>query len=116
MKVLRKRRAARRHIAFRVRAQGLHFRRQGGQLHREPRTFLTALSDHDNELKGWQLGADDYLTKPVDYDVLAALITARAWPAVQSGPSKSACANVKSRHSLGPPAARHSGRSGKFSD
>ena len=42
-----------------------------------PFVFLTALSDLDNELKGWQLGADDYLTKPVDYDVLAALITAR---------------------------------------
>ena len=42
-----------------------------------PFVFLTALSDHDTELKGWQLGADDYLTKPVDYDVLAALITAR---------------------------------------
>jgi DNA-binding response OmpR family regulator len=42
-----------------------------------PFVFLTALSDHDSELKGWQLGADDYLTKPVDYDVLAALISAR---------------------------------------
>jgi DNA-binding response OmpR family regulator len=42
-----------------------------------PFVFLTALSDHDNELKGWQLGADDYLIKPVDYDVLAALIAAR---------------------------------------
>jgi DNA-binding NarL/FixJ family response regulator len=42
-----------------------------------PFVFLTALGDHANELKGWQLGADDYLTKPVDYDVLAALITAR---------------------------------------
>jgi DNA-binding response OmpR family regulator len=44
---------------------------------RMPFVFLTALGDHDSELKGWQLGADDYLTKPVDYDVLAALITAR---------------------------------------
>jgi DNA-binding response OmpR family regulator len=42
-----------------------------------PFVFLTALGDHDNELKGWNLGADDYLTKPVDYDVLAALISAR---------------------------------------
>jgi DNA-binding response OmpR family regulator len=42
-----------------------------------PFVFLTALGDHDNELKGWQLGADDYLTKPVDYDVLAARLTAR---------------------------------------
>jgi DNA-binding response OmpR family regulator len=42
-----------------------------------PFVFLTALGDHNSELKGWQLGADDYLIKPVDYDVLAALITAR---------------------------------------
>ena len=42
-----------------------------------PFVFLTALGDHDSELRGWKLGADDYLTKPVDYDVLAALITAR---------------------------------------
>ena len=42
-----------------------------------PFVFLTALGDHANELKGWHLGADDYLTKPVDYDVLAALISAR---------------------------------------
>jgi DNA-binding response OmpR family regulator len=47
------------------------------RFHSMPFVFLTALSDHDNELKGWQLGADDYLTKPVDYDVLAALIAAR---------------------------------------
>jgi len=42
-----------------------------------PFVFLTALGDHENELKGWQLGADEYLIKPVDYDVLAARITAR---------------------------------------
>jgi DNA-binding response OmpR family regulator len=42
-----------------------------------PFVFLTALGDHEHEIRGWQLGADDYLTKPVDYDVLAALITAR---------------------------------------
>ena len=42
-----------------------------------PFVFLTALGDHDSELRGWQLGADDYLIKPVDYDVLAALIAAR---------------------------------------
>jgi DNA-binding response OmpR family regulator len=42
-----------------------------------PFVFLTALADHDNELKGWQLGADDYLTKPIDFDVLAAVIESR---------------------------------------
>ena len=44
---------------------------------RMPFVFLTALADHDNELKGWRLGADDYVTKPVDFDVLAAVIAAR---------------------------------------
>ncbi|HVI14151.1 MAG TPA: response regulator transcription factor [Pseudolabrys sp.] len=42
-----------------------------------PFIFLTALTDRDNELKGRELGADDYVTKPVDFDVLHAIITAR---------------------------------------
>jgi DNA-binding response OmpR family regulator len=42
-----------------------------------PFVFLTALADRANELKGWRLGADDYVTKPVDLDVLAAVIAAR---------------------------------------
>jgi DNA-binding response OmpR family regulator len=44
---------------------------------RMPFVFLTALADRDNELKGWQLGADDYVTKPVDFELLAAVIAAR---------------------------------------
>jgi DNA-binding NarL/FixJ family response regulator len=42
-----------------------------------PFVFLTAQCDHDSVIRGWHLGADDYLTKPVDYEVLAALIAAR---------------------------------------
>jgi DNA-binding response OmpR family regulator len=42
-----------------------------------PFVFLTALTDRDNELKGRQLGADDYVTKPIDFELLAAIITAR---------------------------------------
>jgi DNA-binding response OmpR family regulator len=42
-----------------------------------PFLFLTALTDRNNELRGRQLGADDYVTKPVDFDLLAAIITAR---------------------------------------
>jgi len=42
-----------------------------------PFVFLTALTDRDNELKGRRLGADDYVTKPIDFDVLATIITAR---------------------------------------
>ena len=44
---------------------------------RMPFIFLTALTDRDNELKGRQLGADDYVTKPIDFDMLAAIIAAR---------------------------------------
>jgi DNA-binding response OmpR family regulator len=41
-----------------------------------PFVFLTALTDRDNELKGRQLGADDYVTKPIDFDLLAMIIEA----------------------------------------
>jgi DNA-binding response OmpR family regulator len=44
---------------------------------RMPFVFLTALTDRDNELKGRQLGADDYVTKPIDFEVLASIISAR---------------------------------------
>ena len=42
-----------------------------------PFVFLTALTDRDNELKGRQLGADDYVTKPIDFDLLQTIIEAR---------------------------------------
>jgi DNA-binding NarL/FixJ family response regulator len=42
-----------------------------------PFVFLTALTDRDNELKGRRLGADDYVTKPIDFDVLVTIIAAR---------------------------------------
>lgn len=42
-----------------------------------PFVFLTALADRDTELKGRNLGADDFVTKPIDFDILAAIISAR---------------------------------------
>ena len=42
-----------------------------------PFVFLTALSDRNNELKGRKLGADDYVTKPIDFDLLYEVISAR---------------------------------------
>ena len=42
-----------------------------------PFIFLTALTDRDVELKARQLGADDFVTKPVDFDRLEAIISAR---------------------------------------
>ena len=44
---------------------------------RTPFVFLTALCDRETELTAWRLGADDYVTKPVDFEVLGALIAAR---------------------------------------
>jgi len=46
------------------------------QLGHIPFVFLTALTDRDNELKGRKLGADDYVTKPIDFDVLTTIINA----------------------------------------
>lgn len=42
-----------------------------------PFVFLTALADRESELKGWRLGADDFVTKPVDYELLSVRIAAR---------------------------------------
>lgn len=42
-----------------------------------PFVFLTALADRDTELKGRNLGADDYVTKPIDFDMLGVIINAR---------------------------------------
>jgi DNA-binding response OmpR family regulator len=42
-----------------------------------PFVFLTAIRDRDTELKGRQLGADDYVAKPIDFDVLDAILKAR---------------------------------------
>ena len=50
-----------------------------------PFVFLTALTDRDNELKGRQFGADDYVTKPIDFDMLAAIIAARLAGVARTG-------------------------------
>jgi DNA-binding response OmpR family regulator len=52
---------------------------------RMPFVFLTALTDRDNELKGRHLGADDYVTKPIDFDLLAAIISARLAGVARTG-------------------------------
>ena len=42
-----------------------------------PFLFLTALADRDNELQARRLGADDYVSKPIDFDMLDTIIKAR---------------------------------------
>jgi DNA-binding response OmpR family regulator/DNA-binding CsgD family transcriptional regulator len=51
-------------------------RDQGG-LSDVPFIFLTALADRNDVLVGKQAGADDYLVKPIDYDMLLATIHTR---------------------------------------
>jgi DNA-binding NarL/FixJ family response regulator len=47
------------------------------RLGRIPFVFLTALSDRDSELRARRLGADDYVSKPIDFDMLGMIINAR---------------------------------------
>ncbi len=42
-----------------------------------PFVFLTALTDRADELRGRRLGADDYVTKPIDFERLVHIINAR---------------------------------------
>ncbi len=42
-----------------------------------PFIFLTALGDRDNQLKGRRLGADDYIVKPIDFEILDTIISGR---------------------------------------
>jgi DNA-binding response OmpR family regulator len=42
-----------------------------------PFIFLTALGDRDNQLKGRRLGADDYVVKPIDFEILDTIISGR---------------------------------------
>ena len=42
-----------------------------------PFVFLTALSDRDSELRARRLGADDFVAKPLDFDVLEMIVNAR---------------------------------------
>ncbi len=44
---------------------------------RLPFVFLTALGDRDSQIRGRKLGADDYLVKPVDFDLMLATIESR---------------------------------------
>ncbi|HYC01827.1 MAG TPA: response regulator transcription factor [Azospirillaceae bacterium] len=42
-----------------------------------PFVFLTAFADRETELAGRRLGADDFVTKPIDFDLLVEVVRAR---------------------------------------
>ena len=47
------------------------------RLDRVPFVVLTGSSERDDEIRVRQLGADDYVTKPIDFDILETIINAR---------------------------------------
>ncbi|WP_112663560.1 response regulator [Microvirga flavescens] len=51
--------------------------RENGALADVPFIFLTALADRNDVLVGKQAGADDYLVKPIDYEILLATVATR---------------------------------------
>jgi DNA-binding NarL/FixJ family response regulator len=54
-----------------------------------PLVFLTALADRETELKGRRLGADDFVTKPIDFDRLILIINARLAGIARAKPAAS---------------------------
>lgn len=54
-----------------------HVREQRPDLQTTPFIFLTALGERDDLLQAKLQGVDDYLVKPVDYDLLLATLAAR---------------------------------------
>jgi len=67
---------------------------------RIPFVFLTALADRASELRGFELGADDYVTKPVDFDVLGARIAARLARARSGEPQQEPCLGAREVEAL----------------
>lgn len=64
-----------------------------------PILFLTALSDEDDKLLGYELGADDYITKPFALSLLYAKVTALVKRARGSRPQRRPAGGR--RHHLG---------------
>jgi DNA-binding NarL/FixJ family response regulator len=50
-----------------------------------PFIFVTAVVDREIELKARQRGADDFVTKPIDFDLLEAIINARLARVARNG-------------------------------
>jgi DNA-binding response OmpR family regulator len=74
---------------------------------RVPFLFLTGLSGRHNELEGRSLGADDYVTKPIDFDILEAIIRARLIGGVARHEISAKLAKPGDRHAEGPLRGKH---------
>ncbi|MHA6729469.1 response regulator [Devosia sp. A369] len=71
---------------------------KGGEHAGIPFVFLSALADPREVVAGKRLGADDYLVKPIDYDLLLATVDARlrqvARLRAQLGPRPPLCPDI----------------------
>ncbi len=79
------------------------------RLNRIPFLFLTGLSGRFSELQGRDLGADDYVTKPVDFDILEAIIRARLAGGIVRHQIAGRLSKPMGRHAVAP----HNKRSSK---
>ncbi|WP_035693700.1 response regulator transcription factor [Azospirillum halopraeferens] len=52
-------------------------RRGGAAARGVPFVFLTAYGARDNQIRGRRLGCDDYVTKPIDFELLVEIVRSR---------------------------------------
>jgi len=81
-------------------------RASGSRLANVPFVFLTALSDRLAVIEGKTAGADDYLAKPIDFDLMLATIRARLDQVVRIEAGLSASADVRRKAELDAAAER----------
>jgi DNA-binding response OmpR family regulator len=71
-----------------------------------PFVFLTGRTDRDSRLRARQLGVEDYLIKPIDFDVLGEIVTVRLAHVERTGASTRGLqlidGEVEIRPTLGP--------------
>jgi len=80
-------------------------RASGTALANVPFVFLTALSDRLAVIEGKTAGADDYLAKPIDFDLMLATIRARLDQVVRIAAELSASADMRRKVELDAAAA-----------
>jgi DNA-binding NarL/FixJ family response regulator len=52
-------------------------RKGAGQLHNVPFLFITAYGSHESHLQARRLGCDDFITKPLDFELLVEIVRSR---------------------------------------
>jgi DNA-binding NarL/FixJ family response regulator len=63
-----------------------HLRKSAGQLRNTPFLFITAYGSRDSHLLGRRLGCDDFITKPLDFELLVEIIRRRLAQGPRSAP------------------------------